>query len=142
LVTDFSRWGNPARISSEGAAMRRFPKTAKPPRVFLDIQILEERTPVSEQIGTLVGLSWLSQAAWPAPAPEETQPARPALDKWTTADPGGVNPAEKIVLVPAVQETSDPAARPAPVWFAPVETGAGAYSGQPFRPGSLCGYIR
>jgi RHS repeat-associated protein len=110
----------------------RFPKTAKPQRAFLDITVLEDRTPVSEQIGTLVGLSWLAQTAWPAPATDEALFGRPALDGWTT--PADANPARQVTLIPPAENKD---VGPPPPALTVVSPGVPAQSWDPFPLSAL-----
>ncbi len=95
---------------------RRFPKTATPPRVSLRVDILEDRLPVSEQIGTLIGVILLTGGEPPACRQARDMdfnaPFGSGLDGTParTAAPLDVVPSERIALVPA---TATPAA-PAP----------------------------
>jgi RHS repeat-associated protein len=86
----------------------RFPKTAKPQRVSLSFDILEDRVAVSEQISTLLAVLLLTGVESPVRRRFEqwggASSAAPGLrpeTSWDAALPPGVVPSEQIALVPA-----------------------------------------
>jgi hypothetical protein len=95
---------------------RRFPITAKPIKTSLSIDILEDRVPVSEQIGTVIGLSMLSNAQlmrWSDFDLEKSFPTfQLKLDPVATAQ-REFTPTEQIALVrPPAEEPAETTAYP------------------------------
>jgi hypothetical protein len=107
-----STWPARAAPAQTAAQARRRPRPGRANKLkaFLDLQVLEDRVPVSEQIRTLVGLGMFSGAAALALQPRVLRAStREAGGGWAL---GNSASAPQLALVPAKASAS--AAQPSP----------------------------